>query len=248
LFAHLKRILRLKSTATAAAHRVRRTVPCESLERRDTGDAPGRPATRDSAYSGQAGAQSRKSCRCPRSWRVLWPNRSGPVAGRALSLRPPRQARVAPGCRPAEFSGPRSGSTTVIAVELPATRALRRGSSGERRVRPGITSSRRVAMPEWVIGAISLFGRYRQGSTLLGHSAFSPRMANPPLNRPSQRERGTDPAGRVRNALVGAGRDVRLLKRFRCVIVPATAGLWQMSVDIPLAVPSRAARTSWGWR
>jgi hypothetical protein len=44
-------------------------------------------------------------------------NRSGPVAGGGVSLRPPRMARVVPGHRPAHFADPRSGPTTVIAVE-----------------------------------------------------------------------------------------------------------------------------------
>jgi hypothetical protein len=44
----------------------------------------------------------------------------------AHRLDPPCMARVVPGCRSAHFSGPRSGPTTVFAVEqceLSATRA-----------------------------------------------------------------------------------------------------------------------------
>jgi hypothetical protein len=75
-------------------------------------------------------------------------NRSGPVEGRGLSLRPPRMARVVPGRRPAHFSGSRSGSTTVFAVEQ--MRAARdqsavAGLSGEKREAPGKRAGRRLA-------------------------------------------------------------------------------------------------------
>jgi hypothetical protein len=76
-------------------------------------------------------------------------NRSGPVAGGGVSLRPPRLARVVPGRRPAispALDQVRRWSSQSSKCGLPATRALWRDDQGERpnKYRPEPTLNERL--------------------------------------------------------------------------------------------------------